>query len=78
MNVGIIQNGNNVQTGHKNNKNARARDMQIEQHVTNKHQRVNLSELFLCSFLFLFFCALWWYTVGAWNWIFVGAWNWMF
>jgi hypothetical protein len=33
MNVGFIQYGNNVKTGHKNNNNACVRDMQVEQHI---------------------------------------------
>jgi hypothetical protein len=32
-NVGFIQNGNNVKTGHKNNNNTCVRDMQIEHPV---------------------------------------------
>jgi hypothetical protein len=35
MNVGFIQNGNNVKTGHKNNNNACVRDMQIEHPVNS-------------------------------------------
>jgi hypothetical protein len=40
MNVGFIQNGNNVKTVHKNNNNACVRDMQIEHLVNTLGQRV--------------------------------------
>jgi hypothetical protein len=40
MNVGFIQNGNNVKTGHKNNNNACVRDMQIEHPVNTLGQPV--------------------------------------
>jgi ankyrin repeat protein len=40
MNVGFIQNGNNVKTGHKNNNNACVRDMQIEHPVNTLGQTV--------------------------------------
>jgi hypothetical protein len=40
MNVGFIQNGNNVKTVHKNNKNACVRDMQIEHPVNTLGQTV--------------------------------------
>jgi hypothetical protein len=35
MNVGFIQNGNNVKTGHKNSNNACVRDMQIDKCVND-------------------------------------------
>ena len=40
MNVGFIQNGNNVKTVHKNNNNACVRDMQIEHPVNTLGQTV--------------------------------------
>jgi hypothetical protein len=40
-NVGFIQYGNNVKTGHKNNNNACVRDMQIEHPVNTLGQTVN-------------------------------------
>ena len=48
MNVGFIQNGNNVKTGHKNNNNACVRDMQIEHPVNTLGQTV-LSSLIGCD-----------------------------
>ena len=44
MNVGFIQNGNNVKTVHKNNNNACVRDMQIE-HLVNTLGQTVLSSL---------------------------------
>jgi hypothetical protein len=38
MNVGFIQDGNNVKTVHKNNNNACVRDMQIEHPVNTLGQ----------------------------------------
>jgi hypothetical protein len=40
MNVGFIQNGNNVKTVHKNNNNVCVRDMQIEPLVNTLGQTV--------------------------------------
>jgi hypothetical protein len=44
MNVGFIQNGNNMRTSHKNNDNACVRDMQIE-HPVNALGQTVLSSL---------------------------------